>query len=288
MAIQYSRGCPFNCEFCDIVLLNGHRPRTKSAAQLVGELESLYQAGWREGVFVVDDNFIGNKKKLKSDVLPAVIEWRRHKKIVFPLNTEGSIDLADDDELISLMVQAGFNAVFVGIETPNEESLQECTKNQNRNRDLAEDVRKLHNMGMEVQGGFIVGFDNDPLSIFRSQIAFIQKSGIVTAMVGISTHPPNAPVAAAQEGEPADRPLRRLHMGTNFIPKMNPQTLIDGYKHILSSIYSPHEYYQRVGRSAGVQAAALEGATWGCTTCGRYGSPSGYWLEREGEALLLD
>lgn len=248
MAVQYSRGCPFNCEFCDIVLLNGHRPRTKSADQIVGELESLYKAGWREGVFVVDDNFIGNKQKLKNEVLPAVIEWRSQKRTTLPLNTEVSIDLADDDELIRLMVEAGFNAVFVGIETPNEESLQECTKNQNRNRDLAEDVRKLHNCGLEVQGGFIVGFDNDPLSIFRSQIAFIQKSGIVTAMVGLLNAPPGTRLWERLKKE------NRLTSGfdgtntvTNFIPKMNPQVLLDGYKHILSSIYSPQEYYQRVG-----------------------------------------
>src|SRR3972149_2383180 len=159
MALQYSRGCPFNCEFCDIVLLNGRKPRTKSAGQFVAELESLHNAGWRDGIFIVDDNFIGNKEKLKKEILPAIIDWRAGKKVSMPFNTEVSINLADDDKLISLMVEAGFGAVFVGIETPNEASLQECTKNQNRNRDLAEDVRKLHHAGLEVQGGFIVGFD---------------------------------------------------------------------------------------------------------------------------------
>ncbi|MCJ7604918.1 MAG: B12-binding domain-containing radical SAM protein [Dehalococcoidales bacterium] len=248
MALQYSRGCPFNCEFCDIVLLNGHRPRTKSSGQLIGELDSLYAYGWRDGVFVVDDNFIGNKKKLKTEILPAVIDWRKGRKSPFPFNTEASIDLADDDELIKLMVEAGFGAVFVGIETPNEESLVECTKNQNRNRDLAEDVRKLHNAGLEVQGGFIVGFDSDPLSIFKSQINFIQKTGIVTAMVGLLNAPPGTRLFQRLKKE--NRIVGDFdgtNMATNFIPKMNPKTLLDGYKHILRSIYSPREYYQRVG-----------------------------------------
>ena len=248
MAIQYSRGCPFNCEFCDIVLLNGRRPRTKDADQFVRELESLYAAGWRDGVFIVDDNFIGNKEKLKKEVLPAIIAWRATKKTSLPFNTEVSINLADDDELIRLMVQAGFNAVFVGIETPNEESLQECTKNQNRNRDLTADIRKLHNAGLEVQGGFIVGFDNDPLTIFKSQINFIQRSGIVTAMVGMLNAPPGTRLFQRLKKE--NRIVSEFdgaNMGINFIPKMNRKTLVDGYKNILCGIYSPREYYQRIG-----------------------------------------
>ncbi len=247
MSIQYSRGCPFNCEFCDIVILNGHKPRTKSAPQLLAELDALYDQGWRDGVFIVDDNFIGNKKKLKSEVLPAIIEWRRRKKNVFALNTETSINLADDDELIRLMVEAGFNAVFVGIETPNEDSLLECAKTQNRNRDLEADVRKLHNSGLEVQGGFIVGFDNDPLSIFKSQINFIQNSGIVTAMVGLLNAPPGTRLFKRLKKE--NRIVGDFdgsNMECNFIPKMNYQTLVDGYRHILDTIYSPKEYYERI------------------------------------------
>jgi radical SAM superfamily enzyme YgiQ (UPF0313 family) len=247
MSIQYSRGCPFNCEFCDIVILNGHKPRTKSALQLLAELDALYDRGWRDGVFIVDDNFIGNKKKLKSEVLPAIIEWRRRKKKAFTLNTETSINLADDDELIRLMVEAGFNAVFVGIETPNEDSLVECAKTQNRNRDLEGAVRKLHNSGLEVQGGFIVGFDNDPLSIFKSQINFIQNSGIVTAMVGLLNAPPGTRLFKRLKKE--NRIIRDFdgsNMECNFIPKMNYQTLVDGYRHILDTIYSPKEYYQRI------------------------------------------
>ena len=247
MNIQYSRGCPFNCEFCDITILNGHRPRTKDTAQLITELDALYDQGWRGGVFIVDDNFIGNKKKLKSEVLPSIIEWRRGKRSPFTLNTETSINLVDDEELIRLMVEAGFDAVFIGIETPNEDSLQECAKAQNRNRDMESAVRKLHNFGLEVQGGFIVGFDSDPLSIFRSQINFIQNSGIVTAMVGLLNAPPGTRLYRRLKKE--NRIVRDFdgsNTECNFIPKMNYQTLVDGYKHVLDTIYSPKEYYARI------------------------------------------
>jgi radical SAM superfamily enzyme YgiQ (UPF0313 family) len=247
MSIQYSRGCPFNCEFCDIVLLNGHKPRTKSREQVLAELDALYNQGWRDGVFIVDDNFIGNKRKLKEEILPAIIEWRKGKKRPFALNTETSINLADDEELIRLMVEAGFNAVFVGIETPNEESLVECAKSQNRNRDLQADVRKLHNFGLEVQGGFIVGFDSDPLSIFKSQINFIQKSGIVTAMVGLLNAPPGTRLYRRLKKE--NRIVGEFdgsNTECNFIPKMNYQALVNGYKNILDTIYSSRQYYERI------------------------------------------
>ncbi len=247
MSIQYSRGCPFNCEFCDIVLLNGHRPRTKSREQMIAELDSLYSQGWRGGVFIVDDNFIGNKNKLKEEILPAIIEWRKGKKKPFPLNTEASINLADDEELMNLMVAAGFNAVFVGIETPNDDSLAECAKSQNRNRDLHAAVKKLHNKGLEVQGGFIVGFDSDPLSIFKTQINFIQKSGIVTAMVGLLNAPPGTRLYHRLKKE--NRILGGFdgsNTACNFIPKMKYQTLISGYKSILKTIYSSRQYYERI------------------------------------------
>ena len=183
MSIQYSRGCPFNCEFCDVTILFGHRPRTKSATQLVEELDQLYSRGWRRNIFFVDDNFIGNKRQLKEEILPALIKWRQDKTGCLFL-TEASINLADDDELIQLMVQAGFHSVFVGIETPDEMSLGECNKVQNQNRDLLGSIKKLQRAGLQVMGGFIVGFDNDKPSIFESQINFIQESGILTAMVG--------------------------------------------------------------------------------------------------------
>ena len=185
MNIQYSRGCPFNCEFCDIALLFGRIQRTKNKNQLLAELDSLHARGWHGGVFFVDDNFIGNKEKLKKEILPALIKWREEKKYPFTFSTEASVNLADDEELMDLMTEAGFGTVFLGIETPNEDSLTECGKFHNKNRDLVSCVKKIQRKGMEVQGGFIVGFDNDKPSIFERQIQFIQKSGIVTAMVGI-------------------------------------------------------------------------------------------------------
>ena len=249
MNVQHSRGCPFNCEFCDIIILNGHKPRTKDKEQMLAELEALYHWGWRGGVFIVDDNFIGNKRKLKSEILPAIIDWRKGKKYPFALSTEASINLADDEELMELMAEAGFSAVFVGIETPNEESLVECDKSPNQNRDLVASVKKIQNYGLEVQGGFIVGFDSDPLSIFKDQISFIQKSGIVTAMVGLLNAPPGTRLYQRLKKE---NRLLRAYTGNNtdcslnFIPRMNYETLINGYKDILNTIYSPRDYYERV------------------------------------------
>ena len=189
VSIQFSRGCPYSCDFCNVTSLLGHQPRTKTSAQIIAELDSLYDHGWKKGIFFVDDNFIGNKKQLKEDLLPALIAWRSNK-IGMPFNTEVSINLADDPDLVRLMVEAGFNTVFVGIETPNDDSLAECNKAQNRGRDLVQSVRFLQESGLQVQGGFIVGFDNDSPSIFQQQIDFIQRSGIVTAMVGLLQAPP--------------------------------------------------------------------------------------------------
>ncbi len=249
MNLQYSRGCPFDCEFCDIIILNGHKPRTKDREQILAELEALYNQGWRMGVFIVDDNFIGNKRKLKEEMLPAIIKWMEDKKHPFALSTEASINLAEDEELMQLMVRAGFNQVFVGIETPNEDSLAECNKSQNINRDLASLVKKLQNHGLEVQGGFIVGFDNDPLSIFKSQISFIQQSGVVTAMVGLLGALPGTRLyhRLKQEGRLLESTSGdNTDCSLNFIPKMNYETLIDGYKNILNTIYSPKQYYERI------------------------------------------
>ena len=249
MCIQYSRGCPFNCNFCDIIVLNGHKPRTKSKDQILGELEVLYAQGWRGGVFFVDDNFIGNKKRLKTEILPTIIDWMKQKKYPFSFFTEVTINLSDDEELMQLMVKAGFNKVFVGIETPNEDSLTECNKYLNKNRNLIACVKKLQNIGLEVQGGFIVGFDNDPLSIFERQISFIQKSGIVTAMVGLLNAPHGTRLYHRLKKE--DRLLNdssgdNTDFSLNFIPKMNVEILMNGYKKILSTIYSPKHYYKRV------------------------------------------
>lgn len=249
MNLQYSRGCPFDCEFCDIVALNGHTPRTKSREQVLNELEAIYQRGWRRDVFIVDDNFIGNKRKLKLETLPAIIDWQKRKKYPFGLSTEASINLSDDDELMSLMVKAGFNRVFVGIETPNEDSLVECNKQHNTHRDLVAAVRKIQNAGLEVQGGFIVGFDSDPQSIFKSQINFIQKSGITTAMVGLLNAPRGTRLYQRLKKENrlvGDSSGDNTDCSLNFVPKMNRDTLLNGYKNILNNIYSPRQYYERV------------------------------------------
>ena len=247
--IQYSRGCPFDCEFCDITLLNGRQPRTKSREQFERELDVLYTMGWHGSVFVVDDNFIGNKKKLKEEILPAIARWSNERGYPFSFYTEASINLADDEELMDLMVGAGFNRVFIGIETPNEESLVECNKLQNKGRDLAASVKKIQNHGFEVQGGFIVGFDSDPVSIFRSQINFIEKTGIVTAMVGLLNAPRGTRLYQRLKKEDrlvADMSGDNTDCSLNFVPKMNRTALIDGYKHILSTIYAPKQYYRRI------------------------------------------
>jgi radical SAM superfamily enzyme YgiQ (UPF0313 family) len=248
VSIQFSRGCPFSCDFCNVTALLGHRPRTKTAAQIIAELDSLYALGWRKSVFFVDDNFIGNKKQLKSEVLPALIEWRKGKTGL-PFNTEVSINLADDEDLMRLMVEAGFDTVFVGIETPNEDSLAECSKTQNKGRDLVESVKGLQRAGLQVQGGFIVGFDHDTPSIFQQQIDFIQKSGIVTAMVGLLQAPPGTRLyeRMKQEGRLVNEMSGdNVDGSTNILPKMGLDTLQKGYRDILDRIYAPQFYYARV------------------------------------------
>jgi len=247
-SIQFSRGCPFSCDFCNVTALLGHRPRTKTAAQIIAELESLYALGWRKSIFFVDDNFIGNKKQIKSEILPALIEWRKGKTGM-PFSTEVSINLVDDEELLNLMTQAGFDTVFVGIETPNEGSLTECSKNQNRGRDLVESVKQLQRAGLQVQGGFIVGFDNDTPSIFQQQIDFIQKSGIVTAMVGLLQAPPGTRLyeRMRKEGRLVNEMSGdNVDGSTNIIPMMGLETLQEGYRKLLAQIYAPKLYYERV------------------------------------------
>ncbi len=248
MSIQFSRGCPFHCEFCNVTALFGHRPRTKTGEQVAAELDSLYDQGWRDGVFFVDDNLIGSKRHLKTELLPALIEWRRGK-VGMTFNAEVSINLADDEQLMAMMVEAGFEKVFIGIETPDEGSLSECSKVQNQNRDLVKDVKRIQRAGLEVQGGFIVGFDNDTPSIFQRQIDFIQKSGIVTAMVGLLQAPPGTGLyeRLKRQGRLLGRSSGDNVDGTtNIVPKMSIEALREGYKSILRHIYSPEHYYQRV------------------------------------------
>jgi radical SAM superfamily enzyme YgiQ (UPF0313 family) len=248
MSLQYSRGCPFQCEFCNVTVLFGHHPRTKSTAQVLAELDALYDLGWRESVFFVDDNFIGNKKHLKTDLLPALIEWRKSRGGL-SFYTEASINLADDQELVELMVQAGFDMVFIGIETPDEAGLAESGKIQNQRRDLVEDVRRLQRSGLQVLGGFIVGFDSDTPEIFQRQIDFIQKSAIVTAMVGLLHALPGTRLYERLKKENRllnDSTGDNVSLSTNIVPTMRLEILQEGYKSILRNLYSPERYYQRI------------------------------------------
>ncbi|MCF8266584.1 MAG: B12-binding domain-containing radical SAM protein [Ignavibacteriales bacterium] len=248
MNLQYSRGCPFDCDFCDITVLYGRKPRTKNREQVLAELDALFNAGWRGPVFFVDDNFIGNKPKLKTEILPAITEWMKAKKYPFYLNTEASINLADDAMLMDMMIEAGFESVFIGIESPNEKSLAECNKVQNQNRNMIESIKKIQLSGLEVQGGFIVGFDNDHQNIFEDLTNFIQKSNIVTAMVGLLNAPRGTKLEERllSEGRMLkDFTGNNTDFSINFIPKMDYDKLLSGYKSILNTIYSPKYYYER-------------------------------------------
>ena len=249
MCLQYSRGCPFDCEFCDITVLYGPVQRAKSIDNVLLELAALYERGWRRGVFFVDDNFIGNRKQIKNELLPAIIQWKKRRKHPFLFSTQASINLADDDALIHLMVEAGFDMVFVGIETPDRESLIACGKLHNTRNDLLANVKKLHSSGLQVQGGFIVGFDSDKKDIFTRMSQFINESGIVASMVGLLNAPPGTRLYNRLIKE--NRIIKEItgdntDFSMNFLPKMDYKVLIDGYKKIISDIYQPEAYYKRV------------------------------------------
>ena len=264
MNIQYSRGCPFDCEFCSIAALNGRRTRTKGSAQFVRELESLRAIGWRDDIFIVDDNFIGNRRKLKTDVLPAITEWSSRHGRPFAFTTEASIDLADDPELTAMMVDAGFRSVFVGIESPDDASLAECGKRQNRGRNMLDSVRSLQRSGLRVQAGFILGFDNDSPGIFRRTYEFIQQSGIVEAMVGLLNAPPRTRLFDRLRSE---KRLLETSSGNNtdgslnFIPKMDVDALREGYGTLLRKLYSNRRYYERVRRFLSNYRAPARGSS---------------------------
>jgi len=248
MPVQYCRGCPFNCEFCDIVVMYGHKPRTKTTEQCLDEMQVLYDAGWRGDVFIVDDNFIGNRIKVKA-MLERLADWQQEHGYPFTFTTEASTDLADDEALLNLMGRANFNKVFLGIETPNEESLEECGKSQNTGRDLGEAVVHIQRAGLEVMGGFVVGFDSDTTSIFDAQIAFIQKTGVVTAMMNVLYALPGTRLWERLERE------GRLYEGIasqqggadlNFAPTMGHQALLSGYRDMVRTLYTPRLYYERI------------------------------------------
>jgi len=248
MPVQFSRGCPFDCEFCDIVVMNGRVPRTKAPEQLVRELEALRRAGWKDMVFIVDDNFIGHRKHARQ-LLHALVAWRKKMGPSIGFLTEASVNLADYPDICELMVQAGFKKIFLGLETPESESLAECNKVQNEKRDLAESVRTLQRAGLEVMGGFIVGFDADPHDIFKRQFEFIQRTGVVTAMVGLLTALPQTAlyqrlkregrILAETRGNNTDAVL-------NFVTRLDRDMLISGYRDLMRRLYAPHNYYRRI------------------------------------------
>ena len=249
MPVQYSRGCPFNCDFCNITSLLGHKVRTKTTSQIINELESLYAHKWRGDVFFVDDNFIGRRQELKNELLPAITKWMNERNRPFAFNTQASIDLVDDEELMTMMVGAGFESVFIGIESPNESSLTECNKIQNTGRDVVAAVKKIQSFGLQVQAGFILGFDNDKPGVFDKLISLIQDSGVVTAMVGLLNAPPGTKLykKLLTENRLTTPPTGdNMDCTMNFVPRMDVHELMDGYHKVLNTIYSPKNYYKRI------------------------------------------
>jgi radical SAM superfamily enzyme YgiQ (UPF0313 family) len=248
MAVQFSRGCPFECEFCDIIEMFGRQPRTKSPGQFLRELQLLYETGFRGSLFVVDDNFVGNRRRVKQ-LLPPLAQWQERNGYPFHLYTEASLDLAQDEELMELMVEAGFGMVFVGIETPDSEALALAHKRQNLRGDMLADVRRIQREGLEVAGGFIVGLDGEGEDIFERQLDFIQAAGIPMAMVGLLQPVPNTRLFRRLESEGR---LLGSTQGNNthdfhldFVPLQPAERLLAGYKELLRRLYSPGNYFER-------------------------------------------
>ncbi|MBI4509874.1 MAG: B12-binding domain-containing radical SAM protein [Deltaproteobacteria bacterium] len=246
MSIQYSRGCPFQCEFCDVIELFGRVPRVKSAGQVLRELTALHDLGYRGSVFFVDDNFVGNMREVRK-FLPLLKDWQEKRGFPLEFYTEASVNLARDLDLAKNMVDAGFSAVFLGIETPSASALEEVGKRQNLRVDLEEAVLSLTRVGLEVMGGFVVGFDSDGPQAFDAQRNFLVNSPIPLAMIGILTALPGTALwrrleregrlRATSSGDQFDRP--------NFEPKMDEEALLRGYAGLLASLYSPDAYYRR-------------------------------------------
>jgi radical SAM superfamily enzyme YgiQ (UPF0313 family) len=269
MSLQFSRGCPFNCEFCDIIQMFGRVPRTKTPAQFIEEMDALYATGYRGQLFVVDDNFIANRKVVKN-LLREIVSWQRERKYPYLLFTEASVDLAADDELLLLMAQAGFTSVFLGIESSDPATLRAANKKQNLRGDLDESVRKIQNAGIEVMAGFILGFDTDSADVFDRQLDFIQRNGIAQSMVGLLAAMPNTDLYRRLEREGRLVAGGEHHTGDNvnaylnFIPRMSADTLLAGYRRVLTETYSPANYFDRaltlISRLPDMRVSSLAGA----------------------------
>lgn len=248
MPVQFSRGCPFDCEFCDIIEMFGRKPRTKNPEQFLKEVDCLYATGFRGSLFIVDDNFVCNKHRVK-ELLRPLADWQKEHGYPFTLSTEASITLAQDEELLDLMVDAGFTMVFIGIETPDAEILARTHKTQNLREDIMSSVVRIQKKGIEISGGFIMGFDGEGEDIFERQRLFIQQAGIPTAMVGLLIALPNTQLYRRLERE--GRIIAESHGNNthnfelNFVPQMAEEKLIDGYKWLLAEIYSARSYFQR-------------------------------------------
>ena len=245
MALQFSRGCPFDCEFCDITKLFGRVPRTKSNEQMLAELDALHSLGWRGALLLVDDNFIGNKKEAMR-LLPAVAAWQREHGSPFDLFTEASVNLARNEPLMDAMVEADFSMVFVGIESPNPEALRRTNKPQNTVRGdedyLIRAVRTIQEKGLEVTAGFILGLDGDGPEVFEAQVDFIQRAGIPIAMVGLLTALRGTNLYSRLEHEGrllVESSGNNVEIALNFVPELDRGVLIDGYRNVLASLYGP-------------------------------------------------
>ena len=251
MPVQFSRGCPFQCEFCDIITIYGRKPRTKTPDQVMRELDTLKALGWRKQVFIVDDNFIGNRRRALELAL-ALAGWQDRNRHPFTFYTEASIDLAHEPELIDAMVNANFIHVFIGIESPSAEALRETRKFQNLRADPLECIRFIEHRGLWVTGGFIVGFDSDDAGIFDRQIEFIERSGIAWAMAGVLQAPPTTPLfdRMRAEGRLIETSLATSNFSPpNFLTKLPLNTLLRGLARMLLTIYDPEVFYERALRS---------------------------------------
>jgi radical SAM superfamily enzyme YgiQ (UPF0313 family) len=251
LPVQFSRGCPFQCEFCDIIVMFGRRPRTKTPEQMIRELEAVKQTGHRGEIFLVDDNFIGNRKAVK-EFLPFLAKWNDGNRSPYDFSTEASVDLADDDELLQQMVASGFVWVFLGIETPSAESLLETLKFQNLRESLEVSVARILASGLHVAAGFILGFDSDTDDIFDRQIGFIRSATIPFAMVGLLYALHGTPLyeRLRVSGRLHESPAEDGHFGyTNIRTVMPQRTLLEGYRRVVDTIYDPDDYFERAYQS---------------------------------------